>query len=450
MMLIATRDGQRFEQTLRAEVLEPATNTLRFEFAGVPMVARRIDPDTIAVATEIGMLNRLLRANPRDGAWHTGVPEAGLAALESAPLAIVGERLNDWAAGVNLGFGIFDEPLARPVVAVFAPGPLGLRIDSYMPDDHATAAIPQPRAVPLRTLRRSGAFIAGQLHAAHPSMQRVMQEFVQRDDNPASTLMVELVRAAMPIERIGWTTRLPEAGELPGVTGLDLLSGTTIHWTSASPEADVARTRGTIETAVTATPAAQRNTPRFEYNPEGLAAADRTLGSWTLLLPNGRLAGMNLNALRQGLLALFPPRNEPMTLRGDVSWRDGLGSATFLRPPTEAIVDHRACPPDESFDADAVLNQVRAFLPGNRIAEMYLDTRTVLEGVMPLLEEMDMGYALPTVVPPIGMALGVAEGHIHGGVFVPAIALRPVGGFLMSWLEQQAVGQELGTGQPMP
>lgn len=447
MMLIPTRDGDALERAVRAEMLEEATGTLRFEFAGMPMVARRIDDGTIAVAREIGMLNRLLRAEPREGAWHAGVPGAGLQAIEQAPLAVIGERLDRAVGSVNLGFGIFDQVLERPGVVVLAPGPLGLRVDWYAPDELADGAAPGAGEMPLRTLRREGAFVVGQVHAGHPLMQGVMPRFVQRVGRRSTALKITLVRAAMPLDRIGFAIRMPSGANLLSVTGMQMLTGTTVHWTSADPAGDVTGTLELVESLVAQTPGGAQHMPRFEYNAEGLAAADRTLASWSLFLPNGRFGGTNFNEWRRGLIGMFPPQAGAMTLRGDVSWRDGLGSATFMRAAEEAIVDHRACPPAESFDADPVVNQVRRFLPENRVAEVYVDMRVVLEGVMPMLDGAGMGFALPAVVPPMGMALGTAEGHLRGGMFVPAIALRPVGGLAMQWLEEMAVGRDLGVGQ---
>lgn len=483
--LIPTRNGESFEAAVKAEAVDGnAAGLLAFEMLGRRLIARRLDTSTIAVGTDQRAMGRLIRSSRRDGAWLEGVPEAGVQAMEQRSLSVVCRRLSVWVSASDdmvRSVGM----LNRPSVFTVTPGPLGLKLDAFIKgpggdpgDDGKGLEVPGRFGDSLlEGLRRENAFMYGQLAVNNPVIQQELESLCKprrqrgratgsgaadaatdlllpvpgaSDDSaePAMSIAQSLLETLTPVHRVAFVTALGSVEELAATTYLELARNTTVHWTSSDAEAQAHQVFERLAVIVAAHNKGQAPAVHFVAQPADAGDAgswddadgQRTRLSWKLQLPDGRLGTMNLNWLPRSPWALMLwPRSQPLSLSGDVTSRGEHGAATVQRPYSVAIRDHRAVAGDESIEADAVLKQVRSLLPGDRIAELYIEHRLLIEALVSLLDDEDQ-FPLPAVVPPTGMVLGIAGDDLHGGVFVPAIVLRPMRGLLKHLPPMQPAG----------
>ncbi|MGP1345097.1 MAG: hypothetical protein ACTS3F_00330 [Phycisphaerales bacterium] len=476
-LILSTRNADRLEQDLRArphpgEPDAPDTNPpiLAFEFSAQPLIAQRLTPTTLAIASDTNALKRFIQppqppqppTNPPADALPApfdSLTPSALNAAEATPIAFI-TTPSALTALANAPQLAILAPTQDPILLTCAPGPLGLRLDAYLNDTAPRDAEPtppdpiDPARTPLNTLRRQDALLAAQIISEHPYWQRHRTHLAERlatqpPDHPAAQPLAQLINATAAIQRAALIVHAPHPLALTTLTPRALLRATTIHWHSPDPAADTARIVEALEALTNATPGKQA---RFTFNPEALAAADRTLRSWAMLLPEARLAAFDLAWLDASPLSPAPAadRAQPLTLRGDLSWPESTArptipaaletpaAATFIRPSADAIADHRPALAQESYDNDPILAQVRTFLPEPRIAEAYLELKPLLTAAMPILEQQDLAFPLPTVIPPAALAIAPAPDHLRIAAFIPTIALRPLSAIALQRLETAA------------
>lgn len=114
---------------------------------------------------------------------------------------------------------------------------------------------------------------------------------------------------------------------------------------------------------------------------------------------------------------------------------------------------------EEALSKDKATAQVGERLPRDRILEVFIGVKSILETVQPLLAMagMPMDFEVPATLPPVGMGIGPEEGVARIGLYVPAPVIKTVakmvagmqgGGMLPGGGPKGGPGKRPGAGQP--
>ena len=81
-----------------------------------------------------------------------------------------------------------------------------------------------------------------------------------------------------------------------------------------------------------------------------------------------------------------------------------------------------------SFASDKLLAKVAEQLPKNRVGELYIGVKSLLESALPLaaMANMDIDVEIPPSLPPIGAGLSGGNGGVHLGIYVPAPTVKTI------------------------
>ncbi len=83
----------------------------------------------------------------------------------------------------------------------------------------------------------------------------------------------------------------------------------------------------------------------------------------------------------------------------------------------------------ENFTSEKTLAKVSEQLPKNRVAELYIGVKSILESAIPLMAmapNMNIDVEVPPSLPPIGVGIAGSDGGIRLGVYVPAPTLKTI------------------------
>jgi hypothetical protein len=104
----------------------------------------------------------------------------------------------------------------------------------------------------------------------------------------------------------------------------------------------------------------------------------------------------------------------------------------------------------DSFTADKSFAKVAEQLPKNRIGEIYIGVKSIVEAAIPLMAMADMQVEVdvPPSLPPIGAGVAGVKDGMHLGVYVPAPTVKVIAQVLMqAQAAQMGGGDEPGPGQ---
>lgn len=126
----------------------------------------------------------------------------------------------------------------------------------------------------------------------------------------------------------------------------------------------------------------------------------------------------------QGMMMMFGPAGGPSGYLAEVN---GGVVQTFSKNQALMGSALSAAKGESTLAGDKLIQQVGEKLPPNRVVEIYLGSKGILDTVMPMMA-MFMGVQVavdvPPSLPPIGMALAPKEGSLQGSMFVPAPVIK--------------------------
>lgn len=98
----------------------------------------------------------------------------------------------------------------------------------------------------------------------------------------------------------------------------------------------------------------------------------------------------------------------------------------------------------ESVGSDKLTAQVSERLPKNRMFELYIGVKPIIEAVLPLaaMGGVNLEIDLPPTMPPIGVGMSAGDASAHLGIYLPAPVIKTIVGIYM-----QTEGMDAGGGQ---
>ncbi|MBL8764743.1 MAG: hypothetical protein JNM07_10790 [Phycisphaerae bacterium] len=86
----------------------------------------------------------------------------------------------------------------------------------------------------------------------------------------------------------------------------------------------------------------------------------------------------------------------------------------------------KAAKGEENLGSNALIKQVAEKLPGNRMAELWIGSKSILDAVLPFaaMSGMNVQVDVPDNLPPVGAAIGAESGAMRMGMYVPAPVIK--------------------------
>ncbi|MFN0010500.1 MAG: hypothetical protein ACKVS8_02525 [Phycisphaerales bacterium] len=126
----------------------------------------------------------------------------------------------------------------------------------------------------------------------------------------------------------------------------------------------------------------------------------------------------------QGMMMMFGPVGGP---NGYLAAVDGGVVQTYSKNQALMASALGAAKGEGTLAGDKLIQQVGEKLPPNRVAEVYLGSKGILDTVMPMMA-MFMGVQVavdvPPSLPPIGLALAPKEGTLQASIYVPSPVIK--------------------------
>ncbi len=248
------------------------------------------------------------------------------------------------------------------------------------------------------------------MDTANPKVRAFMQELAALQPKPegAPGLMAKLsAQANEKIDAHALIVGVSPAGLMGGI-----LTNAAAFTATKDPAAVAMLPKATLE----ALTAEKLGTGKFEeadiggtkvYAYEMLLAAD----------PGNPFAA-------QGMMMVFGPAGGP---NGYLAAVDGGVVQTYSKNQALMTAALAAAKGEGTLAGDKLIQQVGEKLPPNRVAEMYLGSKGILDTLLPMMA-MFMGVQVavdvPPTLPPIGLALAPKEGALQASIYVPSPVIK--------------------------
>ena len=204
----------------------------------------------------------------------------------------------------------------------------------------------------------------------------------------------------------------PKGGALAG-----LLTSTITFIKSKDPNAYTASVRKTMKDGKFMDDPALKS---GDYAENAAKVGETSVDVWSVKLATN---GQGNPMLAQGSQFLFGPGDGPS---GYLAKVDGGVFMTFSKN-SELLGKALKLAPADSLASNALISQVREQLPGDRIGEGYLGTKSVLDLVTPFIAMIGVPIPMdkiPEQLPPVGFSLSGENGAAHTRLFVPAPVIK--------------------------
>lgn len=279
-----------------------------------------------------------------------------------------------------------------------------------------------------------GAYIfAGAMDTASPGLRQFVKDIVAKATKPGEEPMFSLASLEKS-EGSAFMMGLPKGGVFGG-----LMTGMIQYVKTSDPAGyiqtakdDMIRMNGKDQNGVTL---------ETKYTENGAKVDGKDVDVWEM-----KFAGEGSNQeAAQAMGMIFGPTGGP---NGYIARADGGVLLTFSKNSellTQAIGVAKG--EGASLGSDTMIQQVAASLPGSRLGEFYLGTKSLMDLVLPFAAMAGVqipGDKIPENMPPIGAALASEGGGAHFSLFVPAPVIKTFMDIGMAVQEQMGGGFDDG------
>lgn len=205
-----------------------------------------------------------------------------------------------------------------------------------------------------------------------------------------------------------------------GLMGGGLLTGTLAYIKTSNPDAFIKSMRQGLE---------QMNGKSAEglsvttaYAAGGSEVEGNKVDTWEIKIKPDEDAD-DMGQMAMALPMIFGQAGGP---GGYIARTDGGLLQTFAKSPTLMLSAMNAGKGGDNFMSDKALAKVSEQLPKNRVGELYVGVKSIMEAALPLMAmQFDVdNIEVPPSLPPIGVGFAGDSTGLHVGAYVPAPTLK--------------------------
>ena len=324
-------------------------------------------------------------------------------------------------------------------------------VGTFKPESYMAKAFAGKGNVgPLLAKLPSGKYLwAGAMDLSSAGAKQVMKDILGRMDMPGGEKASALAAANVDnMEGMGAVMGFPEGGVFAG-----LLTNTVQFTAAKDPAAALKAFRETL--AAMDGQKVENLTYKSKYTENASKVGETSIDSWETKFEaadGGELPA----AMTQAMPMMFGPQGMPV---GYVAKGNGGIYTTFAKN-TELMGKALEAGKGDNLSADAMLKKSQEMLPGNRMAEMYVGTKGILDLGLPFAAMAGMTVPadkIPEKLPPIAGALSTQDGSLRFTLVIPAPVIKT--GVYLGMETQKAMQgggegeagkpkQDKGAGQP--
>jgi hypothetical protein len=307
------------------------------------------------------------------------------------------------------------------IVTGFKFGSTGVTMEatgSFKPDSYlAKTFAGKGNAAPLMSKLPGGNFLwAGAMDLSSPGIRAMMKDLIGKAQLPGGDKAAQAAASAMETtEGIGATIGFPVGGAFAG-----LLTNTVVYTASKDPAASlksfkdnlVAMNDQKVETL----------TYKTKFIENASKAGETPIHAWETKFEAADGGEMPAE-MSQAMPFLFGPQGMPV---GYVAVGSGGVYSTYAKN-TELMTKALDAAKGDNLSADAMLKQSQGMLPKDRIGEMYVGTKGILDLALPFAAMAGMTVPadkIPEKLPPIAGALSSQDGSLRFTMMVPAPVIK--------------------------
>ncbi|MCC6321406.1 MAG: hypothetical protein IT438_08230 [Phycisphaerales bacterium] len=227
-----------------------------------------------------------------------------------------------------------------------------------------------------------------------------------------------------------FTIGMPKGGLLGG-----MLTGMVTYIKSSDPTGLVALTKSSMNELNGK--AQEGMTFEVKYADKAAKVEDVDVDSWELKITSE--AGEDM---AQGMAMVFGPSGGP---NGYIAKTNSGMYMTMAKSSELMGTALKVGKGGEHLGADKLITQVAGSMPGNRLAEFYIGTRSIADLVLPFAAMAGVTVPadkMPESLPPVAMTLSGEGGSAHFAMFVPTPVIKTVVDIGMAVQQQMEGGGE--------
>ncbi len=291
-------------------------------------------------------------------------------------------------------------------------------VSSFKPDSYmAKAFAGTGNTASLMSKLPAGKFLwAGAMDLSAPGFKQVMKDILGRVDMPGGEKASKLAAANVDnMDGMGLVMGFPEGGVFAG-----LLTNTVQFTAAKDPAAALKSFRDTL-TAMDGQKI-ENLTYKSKYTENASKVGETSIDSWETSF-KAEDGGELPAAMTQAMPMMFGPQGMPV---GYVAKGSGGIYSTYSKN-TELMGKALDASKGDNLSADTLLKKSQEMLPSNRMAEMYVGTKGILDLALPFAAMAGMTVPadkIPEKLPPIAGALSTQDGSLRFTLVVPAPVIK--------------------------
>jgi hypothetical protein len=287
------------------------------------------------------------------------------------------------------------------------------KTDSYL----AKAFAGKGNASALLNKLPSGNYLwAGAMDLSTPGIRTIMKDIVSRSELPGGDKATKAAAAAIETtEGIGATIGFPVGGALAG-----LLTNTVIYTASKDPTGALKTFKENLIALNDQKVGSVTYKTKFTENAS--KAGDTPIHAWETSYKAEDGAEIPAE-MTQAMPYLFGPQGSPV---GYIAVGPGGLYSTYAKN-TELMTKALDASKGDNLSADAMLKQSQAMLPKDRLGEMYVGTKGILDLALPFAAITGMTIPadkIPEKLPPIAGGLSTQDGSLRFTMVIPAPVIK--------------------------